>query len=61
MKWITLFNKIGRQPMKRMNTQPVYALLENPKTHRMEKVYLDLNFSQCGDPYLIRQKKSERR
>lgn len=55
MKWITLFNKIGRQPMKRMNTQPVYALLENPKTHRMEKVYLDLNFSQCGNPYLIRQ------
>lgn len=61
MKWITLFNKIGRQPMKRINSQLVYALLENPKSHRMERVYLDLNFSQCGDPYLIRQKKSERR
>ena len=30
-----------------------YALLSNPKTHRMEKVYLRLNYDASGYPYLI--------
>ena len=34
-------------------TCPVYALLSNPKTHRMEKVYLRLNYDASGHPYLI--------
>ena len=37
MLWITLRNKIGKQPLKFTQHAPVYALLSNPKTHRMEK------------------------
>lgn len=53
MLWITLWNKIGKQPLKLTKHAPVYALLSNPKTHRMEKVYLRLNYDTSGHPYLI--------
>ena len=53
MLWITLWNKIGKQPLKFTKYNHVYALLANPKTHRTEKVYLRLNYDASGHPYLI--------
>lgn len=55
MLWITLFNKIGKQPIKNTQHHHVYALLENPKTHNVEKVYLDLRYDASGHPYFIKK------
>lgn len=55
MLWITLFNKIGKQPIKNTQHHHVYALLENPKTHTVEKVYLDLQYDASGHPYFIKK------
>lgn len=55
MLWITLFNKIGKQPIKNTQHHHVYALLENPKTHTVEKVYLDLRYDASGHPYFIKK------
>ena len=56
MLWITLFNKIGKQPIKNTQHHHVYALLENPKTHTVEKVYLDLRYDASGHPYFSKKK-----
>lgn len=40
MLWATLYHKIGKQPSKVTQHTHVYAILENPKTHRTEKVFL---------------------
>lgn len=55
MLWITLFNKIGKQPIKNTQHHHVYALLENPKTHTVEKVYLDLRYDASRHPYFIKK------
>lgn len=60
MKWITIFNKIGKQSIKSMKNTDVYALLENPKTHECEKVPLLLRFDNTGNPYLIKDYKNEK-
>ena len=45
MLWTVLFQKLKRQPPK---ASQIYALLDNPKTHRTEKVYLKLKYdSYC--------------
>ena len=31
----------------------IYALLDNPKTHRTEKVYLKLKYDSHGYPYFV--------
>ena len=49
----TLFHKIGKQPIKDMQKHHVFAVLENPKTHRTEKVYLLLKSDAAGHPYLV--------
>lgn len=54
MIWTTLFNKIGKQPIKWTAHNHVYALLENPKTHVIDKVYLRLNYDASGHPYFIK-------
>ena len=41
MLWTVLFQKLKRQPPK---ASQIYALLDNPKTHRTEKVYLKLKY-----------------
>ena len=55
MLWSTLFRKIGQQPLKFTQKNHVYALLVNPKNHKCEKVYLDLNYDASGHPYFIRR------
>lgn len=56
MLWSTLFHKIGKQPLKVTQHSHVYALLCNPKTHEMEKVWLELKYDASGHPYLIKQR-----
>ena len=60
MLWITLFDKIGRQPIKHTQHHHVYALLENPKTHTVEKVYLDLRYDASGHPYFIKRNDTDK-
>lgn len=57
MLWVTLFHKIGKQQLKFTQHNHVYALLENPKTHEVEKVYLNLKYDASGHPYFIRDSK----
>lgn len=40
MLWSTLYHKVGKQPIKVTQHNHVYAIWENPKTHRTEKVFL---------------------
>lgn len=56
MLWSTLFHKIGKQQLKFTQHNHVHALLENPKTHELEKVYLDLKYDSSGHPYLVKRK-----
>lgn len=53
MKWITLWKKLGKQPIKNTQHSDVYALLRNPKTHEYEKVRLLLKFDTYGKPYFV--------
>lgn len=57
MLWVTLFNKIGKQQMRHMQKNHVYALLNNPKTHETEKVFLTLKYDASGHPYLVKEEK----
>lgn len=59
MLWKTLFNRIGKQPLKFTQHNHVYALLENPATHRMEKVWLELKYDAYGHPYLIQSRHND--
>lgn len=54
MLWATLFHKIGKQQLKFTQHNHVYALLENPKTYEVEKVYLNLKYDASGHPYFVR-------
>ena len=54
MLWATLFHKFGKQNMRFCERHHVYAVLENPKTHRTEKVYLLLKYDSSGHPYFVR-------
>lgn len=45
MFWSTLYNKIGKQPLRTTQRNQVYAILENSKTHQKEKVYLLLKYN----------------
>lgn len=58
MLWSTLFNRIGKQPLKTTQHNHVYAVLENPKTHITERVYLELKYDTSGKPYLVRANKN---
>lgn len=62
MLWSTLFHKIGKQQLKYIQHNHVYALLENPKTHLKEKVYLLLKYNAMEHPYFVQDfKKTENR
>lgn len=54
MLWSTLFNKIGKQPLRITQHNHVCALLENAKTHEYEKVRLALKYDKRGCPYLVK-------
>lgn len=58
MLWSTLFHRIGKQPLRITQHKHVYALLENPKTHLWERVYLELKYDNNGVPYLVRSSKT---
>ena len=53
MKWSTLFQKIGKQPLRVTNHQTVHAILRNPKTRKMERINLILRFNTDGSPYFM--------
>lgn len=55
MLWSTLWNRLGKQKLKVMQHNHVYAILENPKTHQWEKVNLCLKFDATGRPYFIQE------
>lgn len=57
MLWSTLFNRIGKQPLKITQHNHIYAVLENPKTHATERVYLELKYDAGGKPYFARSQK----
>ena len=58
MLWTTLFNKIGKQPLKNTQHSHIYAVLENKKTHKYDRVYLDLKFDAYGKPYFVESRKN---
>lgn len=59
MRWLTLFNRLGRQPLKNTQHDNIYALIENPKTRIRERVYLRLSFDTRGKPYLVPDEKAQ--
>lgn len=54
MLWSTLFNRIGKQPLRFTQHNHVYALLENPETYKLEKIWLDIKYDAKGQPYLVK-------
>ena len=59
MLWLTLFNKLGKQPLKNTKHTHVHALLRNPATGEYETVDLDIKFDGYGRPYLVRDEKQD--
>lgn len=55
MTWYTLFNKLGKQTIKSLQSSKVYALLENPATGKVEEIMLTLKYDAKGKPYLIKE------
>ena len=54
MLYSSLHNKIGKQAIRYTQHNHVYALLENPRTGKLEKVYLILKYDAKGQPYLVK-------
>lgn len=55
MTWYTLFNKLGKQTIKALQSSKVKAVLENPATGKVEEVMLTLKYDAKGNPYLIKE------
>lgn len=55
MKWLTLFNKLGKQPANKLQKQPVYAVLYDKKSHKYEKRYLCIKYDAQNRPYFIEE------
>ena len=55
MTWYTLFNKLGKQTIKALQSSKVYAVLKNPATDKTEKVMLTLKYDAKGNPYLVKE------
>ena len=56
MLWTTLFHKIGKIPLKHTRHSHVYALIEDPKTHKYGRKYLCLKYDAFGKPYFVEEK-----
>lgn len=56
MKWVTLWKKIGKQPLKKTQHQDVYALIETADG-KTEQINLALKFDKSGNPYFIKETK----
>lgn len=54
MLWVTLLNKIGKQPLSFTQHNHVYALLYNEQLGRMEQVAMDVKYDAKGRPYLCK-------
>lgn len=59
MRWSTLFNRIGKQPLHITQSENIYALLRHPVTGERVKVYLRLAFDYKGRPYLLLDEKAQ--
>lgn len=55
MTWYTLFNKLGKQTIKTLQSSKVYAVLENPATGKVEEIMFTLKYDAKGKPYLIKE------
>lgn len=55
MTWYTLFNKLGKQTIKTLQSTKVYAVLENPATSKTERLMLTLKYDAKGNPYLVKE------
>lgn len=55
MTWYTLFNKLGKQTIKTLQSSKVYAVLENPATGKVERLMLTLKYDAKGNPYLVKK------
>lgn len=53
MKWNALYAKIGKIPYQKIERREIFALLENPKTHIVERVDLMLKYDSNGSPYFV--------
>lgn len=54
MLWEKLFNRIGKLPLATVKNTHIYAILENPQTHVMEHVYLELKYNKDKIPYFVK-------
>ena len=59
MKWVTLFTKIGKQPLKITQHQDVYAILYDKKSHQYVRKNLCLKFDTNNNPYLAEEIRNE--
>lgn len=59
MLWSTLFNKLGKQPLKNTQHHHVHAILYNPVTHEPETIYLDIKFDAHTRPYLVKAERQD--
>lgn len=59
MKWITLYNKLGKQPIKITQNQNVNVILYDKKTHSYIKKFLCLKIDKLGNPYFVEEVKDK--
>lgn len=55
MLWKTLWNRLGKLPLRITQHNHVYAILENSRTGRLEHVRLCLKFDTSGKPYFVKE------
>lgn len=57
MKWVALFDKLGKQPLYYTNHQDVVAVLDFGDGKGCRKIPLTLKFDKRGCPYLAKDDK----
>lgn len=60
MLWITLFSKIGKLPIKQTQHSHVYAVIQDSRSNKYNKVYLCLKYDAFGRPYFVEETKKQR-
>lgn len=59
MLWVTLFSKISKLPIRHMSRSHVYAVLQDSRSYKYNKVYLCLKFDAFGRPYFVEDPKKK--
>lgn len=57
MRWLTLWDKIGKLPIKVTRQRDIYAILYDQKSHTYVKRWLMLKYDAAGNPYFIEDMK----